>query len=250
MKQPSGDHRRKGLPGCESYLQWLRKNPHLEHAYATLLERLYLCDSQKSSRSLLITSTQPAEGKTTVAVTLSLTATIAEKKVLLIDADFKKPRIHRLLGLDNTLGLSHALSGRAQITEVIQEIKMPLEAGGPKPLHVITSGSLDAPKGNMVLKMNSPAFREILDYAGRHFDLIILDSAPALAVTDPLFLAPHVDDVLLVLAAGVVVEKDAKQAKERIEQVGGRILGVVLNRFSEHLHGPGYHPYYQDYAGE
>jgi Mrp family chromosome partitioning ATPase len=67
---------------------------------------------------------------------------------------------------------------------------------------------------------------------------------------DPLFLAPHVDDVLLVLAAGVVVEKDAKQAKDRIEQVGGRILGVVLNRFSETLHGPGYHPYYQDYVGE
>jgi capsular exopolysaccharide synthesis family protein len=232
MKQKSSDHRRQGLPGCESYLQWLRHNPHLEHAYASLLERLYLCNSQKSSRSL------------------SLTATIAEKKVLLIDADFKKPRIHRLLGLDNTLGLSHALSGRAQINEVIQEIKMSLEAGGPKPLHVMTSGSLDAPKGNMVLKMNSPAFREILDYAGHHFDLIILDSAPALAVIDPLFLAPHVDDVVLVLAPGVVVEKDAKQAKDRIQQAGGRLLGVVLNGFSEKLHGPGYHPYYQDYVTE
>jgi Mrp family chromosome partitioning ATPase len=91
--------------------------------------------------------------------------------------------------------------------------------------------------------MGSPKLKTILDQTAQQFDLVLLDSPPALSVNDPLFLADAVDGVILVVACGLAKECDAKLAKERIQQAGGQILGVVINKFVPGLHGQGFHPY-------
>jgi len=97
--------------------------------------------------------------------------------------------------------------------------------------------------------MESPKLREAVEYLRAVYDVVLFDSSPILSVSDALLLAPMVDGVILVLNTGIVAEKDAKRAKDRIEQAGGHILGVVMNRFNEKLHGKSYHPYYGYYKG-
>ncbi len=238
---------------CTSYeecLHLLTSDPGIEHAYQTLLDSLYLPNWNRPLKTILVTSAQPEEGKTTVTVMLALTAMMAGKRVLLIDADLRRPRVHELLRVDNKVGLGDLLAGPVGVHDAIQavEISPDLCDGIARSLSVITSGS--ARTTNTILSMGTPKLKGLLEELAQKFDLVFLDSTPVLAVTDPLFIAPMADGIILIAAAGLVAEKDAKRAKEWIEQAGGRILGVVLNQFNEKLHGPGHHPYYQGYYGK
>lgn len=234
----------------KEYLHLLTSDPGIEHAYQTLLDSFYLPNWNRPLKVLLVMSAQPEEGKTTVTVILALTAMMAGKRVLLIDADLRKPKVHELLRVDNKVGLGDFLAGQVGVHDAIQavEISPGSSDGIARSLSVITSGS--APATNTLLSMETPKLKGLLEELAPQFDLVFLDSSPALSVTDPLFIAPMADGIILIVATGLVTEKDAKRAKEWIEQAGGRILGVVLNRFNEKLHGPGHHPYYQGYYGK
>jgi capsular exopolysaccharide synthesis family protein len=230
----------------EHYLNLLSSDPDIEHAYTSCLNGLILADSPRPIKTILVTSTQPAEGKTTVTVILALTALTAGKRILLVDGDLRRPRIHHLFGMDNKIGLSDLLAGSVGAQDAIRTIEVPQDPPGlSRTLSIMTSGVTGST--NTVLAMGSPKLRGILEELTPQFDLIFIDSPPALSVTDPLFLTPIVDATILIVAAGVVTERDAKRAKERLEQAGGRILGVVMNCFNEKLHGPSYHPYYRYY---
>lgn len=202
-------------------------------------------------KTLLVTSTQPEEGKTTVAVMLALTAALAGKRVLLVDADLRKPRVHRLLGLPNEHGLGDLLDGAPDASTTLQTLPLAAKApeGPAQTLSLLSSGSSGGRStiASAALRLGSPRMKGLLEELAGQFDFIFIDSPPVLAVSDPLFIAPIVDGVLLVLAVGVVGEQDAKQARERIQQVGGQILGVVMNGFDERLHGAGVHPYHESY---
>lgn len=236
-------------PGAsyEEYLHLLTSDPGIEHAYQALLDTLYLPNWNRPLKTILVTSTQPEEGKTTVTVMLALTAMMAGKRVLLIDADLRRPRVHELLRVDNKVGLGDLLVGSVGVHDAIQvvEISSDSREGIARSLSVITSGSPRTSK--TILSMWTSKLKGLLEESAQQFDLVFLDSTPVLAVTDPLFIAPMADGIILIVAAGVVAERDAKRAKDWIEQAGGRILGVVLNRFNEKLHGPGQHPYYHGY---
>jgi capsular exopolysaccharide synthesis family protein len=238
---------KKPSASCQEYLYLLSSDPGIEHAYQTLLDNFHLPNWNRPLKTLLVTSTQPEEGKTTVTVMLALTAMMAGKRVLLIDADLRKPKVHERLHLDNNVGLGDFLAGQVGVHDAIQavEISPGSSDGIARSLRVITSGS--APTTNTLLSMGTPKLKGLIEELAPQFDFVFLDSSPVLAVTDPLFIAPMVDGIILIAAVGLVTEKDAKQAKERLEQSGGRILGVVMNRFNEKLHGAGSHPYYQSY---
>lgn len=231
--------------GYEGLLQLLKSSPEMAQSYETLLSSLQLLNSTRPFRTLLVTSTQPEEGKTTVTLTLALAMMLAGKKVLVLDSDLRKPRIHQLLNLDNTRGIAEVIKGNLGVQDVIQPVEITHNMTQDKQtLSVITSGG--DPSDSLRLIGNSK-LKIYLDELRTAYDIVLMDSPPALSVSDPLLLAPLADGIILVLRPGVVTEKDAKMAKERLEQAGGHILGVVMNRFDEALHGPGYHPYQNYY---
>lgn len=223
-------------------------SPETAHGYETLMSSLHLLSSTKPGTSLLVTSTQPEEGKTTVTVNLALTMVRAGKNILLVDTDCRRPKIHQIFKLENTRGFVDILAGTSNVEDVVQVVRLSDNDGEearPQALSVIPSGMVTPTSFHA---LGSPKLKEAIECATRSYDVVLLDSPPTLSVSDPLLLAPMVSGIVLVMNTGVVTERDAKQAKERLEQAGGHILGVVMNRFDERRHGPALYPYHDYYS--
>lgn len=228
------------------FLRLLESNAALTQSYEALMSSLRLLNGTRPLRTVLFTSAQPEEGKTTVAVGLAVAMARAGKRVLIIDADLRRPKIHRLLGLDNVSGLADIIAGRRRGGDVVQAMAIAGGADSTKcTLTALTSGASAA---GAFMAMQSPSLAESIREFGGAYEAVLIDSPPVLSVSDPLLLAPLVDGVVLVVNTGVVTEADAKRAKQRLEQAGARIVGVVMNRFDEQVHGPGFHPYHGYYA--
>lgn len=243
--------RRRAKVGAEDSLArpervpLLDASPQMAPAYDTLVSNLHLLSSPRPLRSVLVTSTQPEEGKTTVAINLALTMACASRRVFLLDADLRRPRVHTHLQLDNTRGFADVLAGALGVPEVVQIVKVANDALNARhTLSVVTSGS---PSPSAFDALRSPKLRETLESLTAAYDMVIVDSPPVLSVSDALIVTCAVDGTLLVVSTGVVTEKDAARAKERLEKAGGRLLGVVMNCFDEAVHGPALNPYHSYY---
>lgn len=183
-------------------------------------------------KTIVITSSVPSEGKTTIALGLAQILT-ETANVLLIDADLRRPRLAEVLGIDNTVGLTSVLTEGLDIEDAIQRV-------GRSSLAVLTAGASPPNPSEM---LGSEALKQLLRSAGEHYDIVILDSAPVLPVSDTTVLAGHVDGTLLVVNAKKSHRKQATQAMKLLETTGGRVLGVVLNQAHDPLqkaHGYGY----------
>ncbi len=211
-------------------------------AYETLISNISLSKKGNPVKTMLITSTQPEEGKTTITVNLALSMALSGKKVLLIDADLRKPRVRHIFNLNHSQGLADVLTGNRDIKDVIQKVDI---ASHESCLNVITSGHVPENAFNL---MESPRLQESIDSLKNMYNMIIFDSPPVLSTNDSLVIAGMVDGVILVVHTGVVIEKDVKRAKESLDNVDGHILGMVMNRFDEKYHGAGIHPYHQYYT--
>ena len=230
----------------EGLLQLLKSSPETAQSYETLWTRLHLLNSSKPLTTLMITSTQPEEGKTTVTVSLGIAAMLEGKKALILDADLRRPRIHEIFKLEKEPGFADVLTGTQSVEEIIRRIEITNDSPREKgTLNLITSGRVSPTSFNA---MASPRLKDAIGRLKNDYHAVLIDSPPVLSVSDSLVLAPIVDGIILVLNTGVVTETDAKLATKRLEQAGGRVLGVVMNRFDEKLHGPGVHPY-QSYYG-
>ena len=228
----------------EDFLQLLISNLEVRQAYETLLSSLQLLNSTRPIKTVLVTSAQPGEGKTTVTVNLVLAMVLAGKKVLLLDTDLRRPRIHQIFKLKNMVGFSDILTGSLAVQDVIQIVEIANDAPeNRQPLSVMTSGRL--PKN--INAMGSPNLKESIEHLRNVYNIVLLDSSPTLSVSDTVLLAPMVDGIILVLNTGAVNENDAKRTKEQLERAGGHILGIAMNRFNQKHHGPGFHPYYNYY---
>jgi len=233
-----------GTMPYEHLLRLLASNAEFSDSYETLLGSLHLLRSSRPLSTLLVTSAQPEEGKTTVTTTLALYMALAGMKTVIVDCDLRKPRLHDMFELEAPAGFSDFLSGASGISEFVNDVALPgIHAGSPRSLGVITSGS---PHAGSLTAFSSPRVKEAFARLGRDYEAVLVDSPPVLAASDSLLMAPNLDGVILVVSAGAVTEKDARRAKERLEQAGGRILGVVMNRFDSKVHGSRYHPY-EDY---
>lgn len=219
----------------------LTSDPGVFHGYAALRSSLRLAAASSPLKSLLFTSAQPAEGKTTTLLNLGLTMMAAGQKVLIIDADVRKPRIHDLLELSNSVGLTDILTAGVHPQRVVQV----LQAGsdgipGEGSLGVIPSGK-GSPAATEAIRAST--LQEPIRYLVDRWDVVLIDSSPVLAANDPILLAPLVDGIVFVVRTGVAQETQTRDAKTRLEQAGGRIVGVVMNCFDPRRHGPGTHPY-------
>lgn len=187
-------------------------------AFRVLRTNLQFVDLDSKRQMLVISSAVPDEGKTVTATNLAITLTQTGRSVLIIDCDFRKPRVARLLGLENSVGLLTALVGRASLDDCIQRHESGVDflATGPVP-------------PNPAEVLETQAMRDLLVTVRDAYDVVIIDAPPLLPVADPAIIAPMADGVLLVTRHGRTNRDLVKQSVDRLDAVGGRIVGVVLN---------------------
>jgi len=223
----------------------LEANVELEHSCETLMSSLRLLGGERPLKSLLVTSAQPEEGKTTIAACLSLRTSAAGTRTVLVDADLRRPAVHQVFGLPNTTGLVEIVAGDVPVSGAIQEVDvLALTNERAHPLGVVTSGQYQHKAFSVI---QSPSFATTIRGLADTYQAVFVDAPPVLSVNDALMLAPLVDGVVLVLDAGLTSKRDAESAKQRLEQAGGTVLGAIMNRFDERLHGPDVHPYHAYY---
>ncbi len=191
-------------------------------AVQTLRTAVMMASKSEGGQVLMITSAIPGEGKTTVASELAKTLTRAGSKVLLIDADLRKPRIHRLLKTKNTAGLTTVMLGEVDIETVKHHLNDPVG------LDVITTGPLPPNPPELFAK---PSFKKMLDQARSEYDWIVIDTPPIASVTDPVICAAHSDMAIMVVRYAGARHPIIRTALRQLSRSGVQIAGVLLNRF-------------------
>jgi capsular exopolysaccharide synthesis family protein len=206
-------------------------------AFRSLRTNLQFSGVDKPLRTLLVTSPGPREGKSTVAANLGVVMAQGGHRVTLLDADMRRPRIHRLLGVQNRVGLSDLFTrSPVQINGALRPWRM-------EKLALLTSGGLPP---NPAELLASDRMTQILDLVAGQSDFVIIDSPPAGAVTDPVVLAPHVDGVILVVEPKRTQLLSAVRVVEDLRRAGANVLGLVFNNVSIGRTGY-YNGYYSGY---
>jgi len=207
-----------------------------ESPIATELRRLYhnakRGEDGRHYKSFLVTSSTRGEGKSTISSWLSMTiAQFPSKKVLHVDADIRRARGHSIFGLENRLGLKDCLADNIDPMEVVKKTPIPN-------LNVITAGDRAPQTGKL---FESEHLREVLSKVEFYYDVVIVDSAPVLAVSDTLFLCSAVEAVILVVLAGVTPREVVRRTQDVLHDSHANLVGAVLNNAAQVL------PYYYDY---
>jgi capsular exopolysaccharide synthesis family protein len=224
---PAATGRAYDLALCSHY------RPHsLEaEAYRAVRTALYFSTRGKEHKVIQITSPNKADGKTTLSTNLAVCIAQSGKKVLLIDADFRRPRIHKIFALSNQTGLASLINGTSVLSETIQD-------SGIAGLAILPSGRNVA---NPAELLTSPQFEELLAKIRGDYDFVLIDTPPVLAVTDACVVAPRVDSVLLTIHISKNARPQTERAKELLDGLQANVLGVVVNAVG---HRAGYGSYY------
>ncbi len=231
----------------QAILRTLRSNAEIATSFDSLLSSFEFARGEISQKAVLVTSTQPQEGKTTITVCLAITSMLAGQRVLVCDGDLRRPSLHRIFGLNNEVGFADLVAGTCDRAQAIQSVSILGPEAEAKPISVIASGAA-TPKGFHAF--GTERVRSLFRELAEDYDLILLDSPPALAVNDSPLLASAVENIIFVVAAGDVNVEQARRAKERLEQSGTPIIGVVLNRFDDKLYGSSVLPHQRYYYEE
>ncbi|MBC8449565.1 MAG: polysaccharide biosynthesis tyrosine autokinase [Chloroflexi bacterium] len=209
----------------------------IAEAFRALRTNIRFASPDEPVRSLLVTSAGPFEGKTLTAANLAVSLAQGGNRVILVDADLRKPRVHRLFGLRKAPGLSNLI-----IDQVGDDTDGYLQHTEVENLRVLTCGILPP---NPAELLNSPRAGQVMEQLQAQADIVIYDSPPVATVTDAVILATRVDGVLPVVRAGSTRRDMVRQGKMVLEKVNARILGPVLNGVS--LSDLGYYSYYYYY---
>ena len=201
-------------------------------AYRTLRTNIQFASLDQPHRILIVASASAGEGKTTTVANFGVVNAQSGLRVCVIDADLRRPALHRIFGLPNQRGLTTALLEDLSIATVVQPTRIPN-------LFVLTSGP-SAP--NPAELVGSKRMRQLLEHATTDFDLLVCDTPPIVAVADAVSLAAQCDGVIFVVKTGAVQQQVIKRTMAQIEAVKGRILGVVLNSYDVRRDG-----YYYDH---
>jgi capsular exopolysaccharide synthesis family protein len=208
---------------------------NFSESFRNVRTNLLFSSAQEGSRSIVITSTGPGEGKTVVATNLAVALAQAGQRVLLVDADMRKPRVHTVFDRSQEPGLSNVLVGDAKSSAAIHVS----EVSG---LWVMPAG-LQPP--NPAELLGSKRFKDFLVSLSPHFDWVLIDSPPVMAVTDSSVVAHLATGVLFVVGAEMTSRHAAQTAIEQLEQARGKFIGAVLNRVDLQHNSYYYSQYYR-----
>lgn len=187
-------------------------------AYKTIRTNLMFVLSQESQKRLVISSAMAGEGKSTTSINVAIAFSQLGNRVLLIDADLRKPTVSKKLKLPNTKGLSSVLVGFSEPSEVVQSIYPNFD--------VMTSGPIPPNPSEL---LDSKSMSLLLDTLQEHYDYIMLDTPPINIVSDPLILAAKASGIILVVQDGVTTHDQLKKALHVIEFANVNLLGTILN---------------------
>jgi capsular exopolysaccharide synthesis family protein len=207
----------------EVLLTDLDKRSPVAEAYRHLRTSILLSTAGRPPRTLLITSSVPSEGKTTTAVNTAISLAQTGSKVLIIDADMRRPRIHSIFNLSNQTGLSALLSSEVVESDISEAIQHEERSG----LYVLTAGPVPPNPAELI---GSEQMIRLINLVSPMFTHVIIDSPPIAAFTDGVLIAAMVEGVLLVVHSGKSSRKVVARARRLLLDVGGRIIGVVLNK--------------------
>jgi polysaccharide biosynthesis transport protein len=204
----------------------------IAEAYRVLRTSVLLSTAGHAPKTILVTSSQPGEGKTTTTINTAISLAQLGARVLIIDCDLRKPTAHKVLQVEHSRGLSTYLSRDVSIDEIIQPLPIPN-------LSIMPCGPIPPNPAELI---SSERMRGLLRALGERYDHILIDSPPLINVTDPVILSTLVDGVILVVHGGRSTRDVVRRARQELATVGARIFGVVLNNVD--LRRDGYDDYY------
>nr|WP_246055411.1 CpsD/CapB family tyrosine-protein kinase [Pseudalkalibacillus caeni] len=197
------------------------KNPKspIAEQFRTIRTNIQFASIDEEMKSIMVTSAGPGEGKSTTAANLAIVLTQQGKRVLLVDADMRKPTMHYTFQLTNIQGLTNVLTKQTNLANAISRTLVP-------DLDVLTSGPIPPNPSEL---LDSKAMRDLMKEAQSYYDVVLYDCPPVLAVTDAQIMANNTQGIVLVVRSGFTEKEAAQHAKERILKANGKLLGVVLN---------------------
>ena len=203
----------------------------VSEAYRILRTNIQYSSFDKQIKTIVVTSAEAAEGKSTVSGNLALCFAQNEKKVIIVDCDLRKPSVHKNFQISNLIGLSEVLIGKEQLEEAIQRRNENLD--------MLPSGKIPPNPSEM---LSSSAMTNIIEALREKYDVVILDSAPLRAVTDAQILSTKADGTILVIRAQRTNKESVIEAKNLLIKVGANIIGTVLHAV-ENTRGKYYYYY-------
>ena len=210
----------------------------LAEAYRHLRTSILLSTAGHAPKSLLITSSLPSEGKTTTATNTAISLAQTGAKVLIIDADMRRPRLHSIFGIENGNGLSTLLSSELADGDITAAIRQDEKSK----LYLLTSGPIPPNPAELV---GSPQMATLLKMLQTRFTHVVVDSPPIASFTDGVLIASMVDGVILVVNAGRSSRQVVKRSRQLLQEIGAKVFGVVLNNVN--LNAKDNYYYYQSY---
>ncbi len=208
------------------------KSP-ISEQYRTIRTNLQFSSIDDEMKKILVTSSAPAEGKSSTVANLAIVFAQQGKKVLLVDGDMRKPTVHYTFRVDNRRGLSSVLVGETTLEDSINKTDIP-------ELDILTCGPIPPNPSEL---LGSKAMQRVVDRACEYYDMILFDTPPVLAVTDAQILANVCDGSILVLRSKQTDYEAAQKARDLLQPAKAKLLGAVLND-REMKKGSDYHYYY------
>ncbi len=192
------------------------KSP-ISEAYRTLRTNIQFSNVDKPIKTLVITSSMMSEGKTTTLTNLAETFAQAGNRVIIVDADLRRPYVHKIMGISNQQGVTNVLAGQVDLKDTVQV------AGSQ--IHVLTSGPIPPNPSEL---LGSTKMKDLLQLLSEHYDIVLIDAPPVNMVTDAAILSTFVDGVVLAIASGKTEIESGKRALKSLEAVNANVLGAVM----------------------
>ena len=230
------EERLKQIKAIELIPHYAPKSSFAE-SYRTIRTALLLSSPQEKLRSIVISSPLPSEGKTATVANLAITLAQANRKVLLIDADLRKPRLHRIFKLKNINGLTNYLVDQVEYRDLIKATEVPN-------LYVVNSGPLPPNPADL---LGSEKMARLVNFAKQYFHHILFDSPPILVVADAMVFGPVIDGIILVVRGEKTTREALQRAREKLDLMKIKLMGVIINNLDLRRHSYYYKHYYYDY---
>jgi capsular exopolysaccharide synthesis family protein len=212
-------------------------NSAVADAYRVLRTNLIFSSAETTGRVVLVTSANPAEGKTTTLANLAVALAQNGAKVLAVDADLRRPTLNQHFAVLKTPGLTDLIVGKSAASQAIHSTKV-------EGLQLLPCGYLPP---NPAELLGSPMMKQIIDALRAHYEWVLIDAPPLLAMADAPVLCPLVDGVVMVIAAEAATRPAVMRAIDQVNSVGGKVAGLVLNKVNLERNSYYYSQYYGEY---